>query len=229
MTKDLPRSSEQQIRSAISALASDDALIQNSAVEELIKIGPDAVPELIKAVQQPETNHAQAMYALAQIGDSQSAEAFVKDLQHDNEQVRAYAAQGLVRINHPDALNACLQTINDGADELHLDITPAVAALANMGLVAVPSLLNLLLDDDEMTRLHTQRALEILINQRHGFIPGQGFPAPEAEQAACNEWQANGNYDYSTDEASRKAAVNKWKEWLKSARRGYGCLKQSND
>lgn len=214
MTKDYPTSPEQQISEAVIALRSDDVLTQNSAVEQLIQIDAAAVPDLLDALQQPETNHAQAMYALAQIGDSQATEAFKEGLSHHNEQVRAYAALGLAHINHPDALNACLQTINDGADELHLDITPTGSALSDMGLAAVPSLLNLLNDDNEMPRLHAQRALELLINKRYGFILGQGFPSQQAEAAARSEWLANGNYDYAAEEDSRTTAIAKWHQWL---------------
>ena len=107
--------------------------------------------------------------------------------------------------------------INADADKLHLDITPAVNSLANMGLKAVPSLLKLLMSDDEMTRLHAQRALELIINKRHGFIPGQGFPSAEAETAFRTEWQRNGSYDYCADSASRTAAIARWRQWLDSA------------
>lgn len=113
-------------------------------------------------------------------------------------------------------INAAVIAINAEADELHLDITPAVSALANLGLKAVPSLLKLLMHDDEMTRLHGQRALDLLINKRHGFIPGQGFPSDADENAALDEWQGNGNYDYNANQASRSVAIAKWQHWLDS-------------
>ena len=217
MTTNDSESSARQIREAVAALRSDDALVQNDAVERLIQIGEAAVPELLSALPLADPNHAQAMYALSQIGDSRATELFKEGLSHHHEHVRAFAAIGLANINHPDALSACLQTINDGADEVHMDMTPAAFALGDMGLVAVPSLLDLFNDDNEMTRLHAQRALGLLINKRHGFIPGRGFPSPEAERAAREEWRANGDYDYSADAASRRAAIDRWQQWLESA------------
>ena len=113
-------------------------------------------------------------------------------------------------------IREAIKTLSVAADELHLDITPAVTALSDMGIIAVPALLELLTNDAEMTRLHAQRALELFINKRHGFIPGQGFPSPKDEQAARNEWQGNGNYDYNADEQSRAASIAKWQQWLDS-------------
>ncbi len=210
------KTTAQQLSEAVNALRSDDVLTQNRAVEQFIQLGSTALPELLRLFKEPKINQPQAMYALSQIADKQATDAFRKGLNHDNEYVRAYAAQGLVNINCPEAIDACLQTINDGAYEAHLDISPAVIALADMGLVAVPSLLKLLIHDDEMTRLHSQRALEILINKRHGFIPGQGFISHEDENKARAEWLANGDYDYSADSASRIAAIARWQQWLDS-------------
>ena len=217
MTNDRAKKIEQQIGDAISALGSDDAQEQNNAVEQLIRLGKAAVPELLNTLRKPKTNHAQVMYALSTIGDSHASKAFKDGLSDPDEQTRAYAAVGLARINDPDALSACVKTIDDGADMLHLDVTPAAAALADMGLEAVPPLLNLMSAEDAMTRLHAQRALELLIDKRHGFNPGRGFPSPEAQRAARDEWQVNGNYDYHLDEKSRNTAITKWRQWLGSA------------
>src|SRR5271155_405066 len=115
--------------------------------------------------------------------------------------------------NRLSALSACLQTINDGPDELHGDITPSVLALGQMGLSAVPSLLDLLTHDDTMTRLHAQRALEIILERRQGYIRGKG--QPEADGLGIRElWRANGDYDYSADAETRAASVSKWRRWL---------------
>ncbi len=87
-----------------------------------------------------------------------------------------------------------------------------------MGLKAAPPLLDLLMTDDELTRLHAQRALEMILSRRHGFVPGQGYPSPEAEEAMRSEWHANGNYDYAADANARSESVAKWREWLKEAK-----------
>jgi len=202
---------------AINKLRSGDVLTQNDGVQELIAIGRPALSELVTVLDdQSAATRAQAMYALSEIGAPESADAFKKGLSDEDERVRAYAAAGLARINDPDALAATIQTINDAPVLTHLDLTPSVYALAEMGLSAVTPLLDLLIDDDENTRLHAQRALEMIIARRHGFEAGKGFPTEAARQDTEAEWQANGNYNYAAPAAERLASVEKWREWLRN-------------
>jgi hypothetical protein len=56
--------------------------------------------------------------------------------------------------------------------------------------------------------------LEGVLKRRHGFIPGQGFPSREAEEAWRIDWRRTGEYDYATAAPSRAAAVAKWRRWL---------------
>lgn len=206
-----------KLDTALAALRSDDVLTQNEGAEAAVQIGSRAVSSLIAILDEPGSKHAPAMYALAQIGDARAAEVFLTGLQDAQERVRAYAAQGLVRIGDSRAVAACLQTINDGGDELHSDITPSVQALGQMGLRAVPPVLNLLTNENEVTRLHAQRALELILENRHGFVTGNGFPSREAEEAVRREWRANGDYNYAASTEKRAAAAAKWRLWLESA------------
>jgi len=103
-------------------------------------------------------------------------------------------------------LQTWLAAIDDDPDPVHLDMTPAVHALGEMGDRAVPPLLDLLLAESEETRLHAQRALELIVYRRHGFEPGRGFPSPEAEQAARDELVSAG-YDHAADRRAREAAA----------------------
>jgi hypothetical protein len=112
-------------------------------------------------------------------------------------------------------LEALLAAIDDDADPAHLDMTPAVQALGAMGDRAVPRLLDLLLSEIEETRLHAQRALELVVYRRHGFEPGRGFPSPAAEQAARDELVSAG-YDHAADEAAREAAAGRLRASLGS-------------
>jgi hypothetical protein len=93
-------------------------------------------------------------------------------------------------------------------------MTPAVFALGEMGISALPSLLDLFMDENEGTRLHAQRAVEQIMMRRHGFLPGQGFPEAAAEERFRAQWRANGNYDYSAGAALRSDAVEKWHRWV---------------
>jgi HEAT repeat protein len=201
----------------IAALNSEDVLTQNEGIEKAIWIGKASVPPLLALLEKGGGNRAQVMYALSQIGDARAASVFTGCLHDKDERVRAYSAQGLARIGDPQAQAAILQTLNDAADQLHADITPSVLTLGGMGLKAVPSLLDLLMADDEMTRLHAQRALELILARRHGAAPDSGFPSPKAEDDMRSEWSANGNYDYSAPASAREASVEKWRQWLAQA------------
>ena len=207
--------SQDELIAAMDKFRSDSVAVQNEGVQTALQAGKAALPHLLPLLQeQKAATRSQAMYVISRVGGSETTEVFKRGLQDEDERVRAYAAEGLVRANDPDALSACLQTLNDAPDLAHLDMTPAVESLSEMGLEAVPPLLDLLLDDDEMTRLHAQRALEGIVNRRHGFQSSRGFPTPAAEQEVRDEWQSNGSYDYAAPFTARAAAVEKWRTWL---------------
>jgi len=146
----------------VASLRSDDVLTQNEGVEAAIQTGSGAVPELLRLLDEPGFPRDQVLYALAQIGDPRAVDAFLAGLEDPNERVRSRAASGLAKLGHPQALAACLKTLNDAPDALHLDVTPSVRALARMGLPAAAALRDLLTDPDENTRLHAERALEMM-------------------------------------------------------------------
>ena len=204
----------EQVAAAIAAINSDDVLTQNEGVAAAIAIGAAAVPELLRLLERGGMQRMQAMYALSEIGDARAAAAFRAGLADGDESVRAYAARGLAAIGDPQAQAAAIATLNDAADKLHADMTPSVHTLAGMGLNAVPAVLELLMSEDEMTRLHAQRVLERILAAQHGAKPGRGFPSTKAEQAMRSEWSANGNYDYSSAKDARRASVGKWRQWL---------------
>jgi HEAT repeat protein len=207
--------SNEPLSRALKQLVSDDVEVQNQGVETIVQIGARAVPALSPLLEAERADvRSQAMYALAQLAPPEMAQAFQEGLDDPDERVRARAAQGLVRIHHPQALAACIQTLNDAPDELHLDLTPAVHALGKMGIQAVSALMDLLMSEAALTRLRAQRALERIVSRRHGFRSGEGFPTQEAAAAAQAEWQRNGNYDYQADADARAAAVARWRRWL---------------
>lgn len=214
MAKHQKKIENQNLNTVLSKLRSGNVLTQNEGVEAAIKAGERFVPELILLLNEPEVNRSQVMYALAQIGDKQTRETFMVALRDKNEYVRSYAAVGLARIGDQRSMEACLQTLNDAPDLLHSDRTPSVDALGAMGLKVVPSLLNLLMHEDLMTRLHSQRVLELVIMQRYGFRTGKGFPTKKAEAQAKEALLIHGNYDYEDDKATREASVSKLREWL---------------
>src|SRR5258705_2125940 len=95
------------LTSALAQLRSDDVLVQNQGVEAAIQLGSPAIPGLLSLLADERgAVRSQAMYALAQIAAPEAAQAFQRGLQDSDERVRAYAAQGLARLNHPQALDA---------------------------------------------------------------------------------------------------------------------------
>ncbi len=203
---------------ALAALCSPDVLAQNEGVAAAVKIGAAAVPGLLALLKESGVSRAQVMYALALLGDRRAESAFTEGLGDDDERVRAYAAQGLARMGHSGGLTACLQTLNDAADPLHLDRTPSVEALSEIGLRAAPALLRLLLAEDELTRLHSQRALQGVLARCYGFRPGYGYPTPAAAEQADATWRDYGNYDYAADAPARARAAARLREWFEAKR-----------
>jgi hypothetical protein len=71
-----------------------------------------------------------------------------------------------------------IAALDEHADPMHLDQTPAVRELAAMGLRAVEPLTGPLLSDSQETRLHAQRAWEAIVYARHDFVGGQDSRTP---------------------------------------------------
>jgi len=111
-----------------------------------------------------------------------------------------------------------IAALDEDADPMHLDHTPAVAQLARMGLRAVEPLTTPLCSDRQETRMHAQRAWEGVVYARHGWVGGQGFPDDRAEEAAAADLRDVGYaFDGTADE--REAAVQRLREWLARAER----------
>ena len=103
--------------------------------------------------------------------------------------------------------------VDQDADPLHADITPAVEDLGKLGPKVVPYLKVALNAKDELTRLHAQRALERALERYYGFVPGQGWTKPDGEARFRALWIKNGNYDAAGAEPAREASVKAWLTW----------------
>jgi HEAT repeat protein len=204
---------------ALTLLRSPSVLRQNEGVAGLIAAGSVVTPRLVAALSEPGLPRAQVMFALSRVGDSRALDAFTRGLDDPDERVRAFAAGGLTRLHAPNALAANLRTLDDAADPLHADHTPAVEALGEMGLVPVEPLLGVFLESERRdTRLHAARAIEGVVSRRHGFRPGGGFPSRERDEACRGVLQQNGPLDFELPRAMREPLVTKWRGWLREQR-----------
>lgn len=207
------------LEEAIEKIRSGDVLKQNEGVHAVLDFGSPAVDTLVPLLQDNRAVvRAQAAYALAELADPGSSDALAAALSDEDERVRAHAAAGLARAGDPRATDACIRALDDAPDELHSDMTPAVGALATIGLSAVPFLLDIMRDGDETSRLHAQRALELIVSRREGWVAGAGYPDRDSEEAVRHLWHENGDYHYAADAEWRHRAVDRWRQWFQQAR-----------
>src|SRR5262249_56410888 len=101
-------------------------------------------------------------------------------------------------------------------DPMHADITRAVEELGKSGPRVVPYLKGTLEAQEELTRLHGQRALERALERHFGFVPGQGWTQPDGEARFRALWIKNGNYDADGGGPARQASVKAWLAWASS-------------
>jgi len=172
--------------------------------------------ELRAALQAPtDPEHRKALLRmLVELHDARAADVFREGLRSGDEDVRAISATGLAGLGAEDAVDACLSVINDAPDPLHYDVTPAVVALAQMGVRVLPSMLRLLDSPDALTRQRAQKVLE-----RVTLKDVSEAAKPRAlSDAAASKWTAlwaeNGSYQWDAPEPQRRAAIERWRQWI---------------
>lgn len=104
-----------------------------------------------------------------------------------------------------------MPTIDDAADELHADRTPAVRCLIEIGEPALTPLLDVLLAPGELTRLRAQRAIDGITLA----LPDFG-PDPQAREASWRAWcqsMGYGSYAYNAASQPRHDAVARLRAW----------------
>jgi HEAT repeat protein len=138
------------------------------------------------------------------------ADTHLRQLSDPDEAVRARAAVALHAMSHPGALDACIRTLDDAADELHNDRTPAVQCLVEIGAPALPSLYAPLAADQDMTRLHAQRAVEGITRRMLGF-DGRAWKTGSAD--AWITWWGTIGYAYDAGPDQRKQAIDRLRAW----------------
>jgi hypothetical protein len=114
----------------------------------------------------------------------------------------------------PARAQELVRAIDDEPDRLHVDLTPAVNALIELGLPGARAALDVLNAEGELTRLRGQRVLEAVVMRHFGWRAGQGFPDAASEERARAVIAANGPYDAEADPVARADSVERWRSWL---------------
>ncbi len=180
-----------------------DLQTRNDASAALVEQGANAVPALLKRlIATIALDHRKAIFRiLLSIKDPRTEDTFRAALKSNDEDLRAMSARGLHVLGTPDALDAAIATINDSPDMLHADRTPAVDTLAEIGLPAIPDVLNLLNSDDRFTRMHAQRALERITLANRSRADWQAL------------WEQNGAYNFDAPADQRAHSIEAWRRW----------------
>jgi hypothetical protein len=111
-------------------------------------------------------------------------------------------------------INQLVKSIDDNPDILHLDYTPSVNELAEMGVPAMKAVLPLLSAKNELTRLHALRVLEHNVYNFYGFESGHGFIAKGGEDQV-RKILLQLNYDWEEkDSVKRNSAIVRWRNYI---------------
>ncbi|MBU0654317.1 MAG: HEAT repeat domain-containing protein [Gammaproteobacteria bacterium] len=177
--------------------------IRGPALASLIRLGAKAIPALRAAANDPDpAMRAKVMEALATIADPACADLFRHALDDTDGHVRAWGAQGLVRIKDPGAVEALLRTFHDYPDELHGQHTLSSYTLIGMGSKVLPEVIPLLADDNVYTRERAYWVVMGIVTRMPGYENGW-------EELA----ERLGGYDPHGALEERESAVSKWVKW----------------
>ncbi|MEO5928438.1 MAG: HEAT repeat domain-containing protein [Candidatus Kapaibacterium sp.] len=137
------------------------------------------------------------------------------DLTSPDPNARSRAAVALHRLGSPHALAACLSTLDDAPDSLHSDHTPSVQCLIEIGEPALSPLIGRLQSENQITRIHAERAIQGITRRHFGF---DGTAWPDGALERWMEWWSGLGLDISTDATERVRGI----EQLRAAVAGWG-------
>ena len=106
-----------------------------------------------------------------------------------------------------------VSALDDGADPLRGDVTPAALALAERGIEIIPHLRAALASEALGTRLHAETALSKMIGRICGFVEGSGWTVPGGQRRSQAIWRRNGAYQAAGPAAARDASIEAWMRW----------------
>lgn len=117
-------------------------------------------------------------------------------------------------------IEGLIATINDDPNVRHRQYTPSVDKLVAIGDAAIAPALDLMLKDDQNTRLRAVTVIRDIMELKYGFVPGKGWVRGEDEKRFKKFWSSLGNLDWDSSEMERKKSVQLWKSWLGRREKG---------
>jgi HEAT repeat protein len=196
-----------------------DRARRNAARDELVKLGAEAAPFLLRAAENPRDpeHYKMILRALLHVQDPRSQDLFRRALTSNDADVRALGARGLHLLKAPDALDALRATINDDPDPLHSQRTPAVQSLIESGLSALPATFVLMESANEETRRRAQYVLASIVLED---ITRRLQPSALTNEA-LRLWEElqrqNGSYAWNGSESARRSSIELWRGWYERA------------
>lgn len=141
----------------VSVLRDADRAVREAAIGALMAIGEPSVPALGLCLSDPQLGVQEAASAvLAVIADERVLAPLIASLKNHDWIVRMHAAKALGRIKDPGSIESLIPLLQDKVKAVREETT---AALAEIGDVAIPSLLVALTHTEWLVRLHAVEAL----------------------------------------------------------------------
>jgi len=113
-----------------------------------------------------------------------------------------------------ERIEELVRTTDDRPDPLHFFSTPSVHKLIELGRPVIPRMLDLMLSEEEDTRIRAMHVLLEVTMPMFGYIPGKGWPEHEDHDRWEAFWKAMGNLDADQPRKQRERSVRLWYEWL---------------
>jgi formylglycine-generating enzyme required for sulfatase activity len=161
----------ESVNPLIKKLGDKDSHIRNSAENELVNMGEQAVEPLIGGLGDINVLvRCHAAMALGKIGDKRAVDPLVKVLSDKNEYARLYAVRSLGMIGDERAVDPLIRALGDKDEEVRIY---AVEALGKIGdKSAVESLISALDDESEDVRRGAAYVLNKMFSLSEDKIKG---------------------------------------------------------
>jgi hypothetical protein len=105
---------------------------------------------------------------------------------------------------------ALLRSFDENYDPLHVDVTPSVLKLIDLGLDGALAVLDLLNSSQPLTRKRARRVLEGVVFRHFGA----------GGEKKAREVIAENGYDPEAPEPQRREAIERWRRWLERQKGG---------